>query len=339
MRRLSAGRAIAGVVGLVGLVFIGFDSLDPGVVHGPAVVDANATWKVVSNGDGRYRWTLEEGRTPLGKAVVAEGLLQSQRGDPVQLSLIDGLSPGVQVRDGQAVARLVSTVAEEEVAALEAERGAMEADLALLKAGGRSETVTAASRAVDVAQANLSLAEAQASQLDQLSESGAVATFAAQEAQRIVNVREAELSLSQAQLAEARLPARPEEATALSARIDALDARVEAARKRVDQQVLTVPLDGQLSMPGGDVALQVHAGGNRVVRIAVDEASRGMVSPGAGVTFTPTAHPTDLYTGEVLAVADAARSFGGRTVVWVVAEVEGDLPVGATGAASVTRSN
>lgn len=339
MSRLSVGRAVAGALAFVGLVFIGYQSMDPGVVRGPAVVDASATWKVVSTGDGRYRWTLEEGRTPLGHAVVGEGILQSERGDPVQLALLDGLTPGAKVRDGQAVARLVSSVASEQVATLEAEAAAMKADLALLEAGGRPETVAAAARAVDVAEANLALAVAQAEQLAKLARDGAVSEFQAQEARRLQEVRQAELSLAKAQLAEARLPARPEEAQALEARVAALDARLQAAKKRNDQQVLTVPIEGELSMPGGEVALQVHAAGNRVVRIAVDETSRSFVSEGNPVTFTPTADPDALYKGEVLAVADAARSFRGRTVVWVVAELAGEVPVGSTGAAAISRSN
>lgn len=339
MSRLSLGRAAAGALAFVGLVFIGYQSMDPGVVRGPAVVDASATWKVVSTGDGRYRWTLEEGRTPLGHAVVGEGILQSERGDPVQLSLLDGLTPGAKVRDGQAVARLISSVASEQVATLEAEHAAMKADLALLQAGGRAETVAAAARAVDVARANLGLAQAQADQLEKLARDGAVSDFQAQEARRLSQVREAELSLAQAQLAEARLPVRPEEAEALAARISALDARLAAARKRSDQQVLTAPIEGELSMPGGEVALQVHASGNRVVRIAVDETARGLVAEGNPVSFTPTSDPDAMYDGEVLAVADAARSFRGKTVVWVVAEVTGDVPIGSTGAAAIRRSN
>ena len=37
-------------------------------------------------------------------------------------------------------------------------------------------------------------------------------------------------------------------------------------------------------------------------------------------------------------VDSAARSFGGQTVVWVVAELDDSLPVGATGSAAVSRT-
>ncbi len=338
MSKLKAGRAIAGALALMGLVAMGLSSMSASVVTGPGVVDATTTWKVRVTGDGRYRWTLEEGRTPQGHAVVSEGVMQSERGDPMVLTLEAGVAPGATIAQNQPLARLHSTTAHEQLQALEAERALLLAEQELLAAGGRPEVVRAAEQAVAVAEGRLEIAEAQAEHISTLADDGASSRYEAEEATRLASVADAELALAQAKLDEARRPAMSAESEALVARVNAVDARLTAARARAEQQVLAAPFAGELSMPGGDIALQVHAAGPRLLRVAVAESERRHVSPGNMVSFIPTANPDNLHQGKVLAVDSAARSFGGQTVVWVVAELDDSLPVGATGSAAVSRT-
>lgn len=338
MSRRRTGRVILGAAALVVMTVIGWRVGSPSQSRGPAVVDAASTWRVISFGDGRYRWVVEDGRSPLGPSVTAEGVIQSERGDPVELALVDGIASGAHVEQGQLVAVLRSPRANEAVDALAAERDLVAAEKALLEAGGRPETVAAAQQQVAVARAALDEARQDSERLADLARQGAVGAWLAQEAALRLSVREAELSLAQAQLEESRLPPRAEEAEALSARLNAAETRLEAARSRAERQQLTAPFSGVISLPGGEVALVVRADGPRLARIALPETERSGIVAGSELSFAPTANPGQAVGGHVLSVGDAARPLGGRTVVWVVGELDDPAPIGATGIATVNRS-
>lgn len=327
---LRVGLAVAGILGLAALASWSWSG---GAVQGPARVEAASEFRVSTADGGMARWTLLDGRVPGGPVVVADGALQADRGDPLELELLDGRRAGDAVEEGQPVARLRAPRLEEEVLALAQEARALEAEVALREAGGRPEAVARAQQAVRVAEATLAQAQSALAHLEVLARQGAAGGRLVEEAREEREVRQAELALARAAMAEARQPALPEELDALQARRAAVQARQVAAQGRMDELLLRAPVAGTLLLPGGETLVQVVADGARLLQVAVPEAARGRVRVGDQVSFAPTADADRPVPGRVVEVGASAVMLGTRPVVWVVAELEGAPPIGATGLA------
>lgn len=308
-------------------------SMGTGRVTGPARVEAATEFRISHAGDGLVSWALYDGAAPGGPVIVANGVMQGDRGDPVSVERAPALQAGQRVQSGETVALVRSSHVVEEVATLTAETTALVAEQSLVEAGGRPETIARAARAVSVAMADLAQAEAELAHLEGLAASGAGATWPVEEARRTVQVRRAERDLALADQQEARLPARPEEIEALQARRAVVEAQLAAAQGRVDGQAVASPIDGTVALTGGDVLVSIFGDGPAMLHVAVDEADRDAVSPGDRLRFTPTASIGSPVDGTVLAVGAAAGTMGGESVIWLVASLEQQLPVGATGRA------
>ncbi|MCK6506594.1 hypothetical protein L6R53_25010 [Myxococcota bacterium] len=327
------GLAVGGVLGLAALASWSWTG---GGVQGPARVEAAAEFRVSTADAGLARWTLLDGRVPGGPVVVADGALQADRGDPMQLELLDGRRAGDAIQSGQPVARLRAPRLEEELEALAQEARALEAEEALRRAGGRPETIARAQQSVRVAEATLARAQSALAHVEGLASQGAAGGRLVAEAREEVAVRQAELALARAAHAEARQPALPEELEALQARRAAVQARLGAAQGRMDELVLRAPVGGTLLLPGGETLVQVVEDGVRLLQVAVPETARGRVRVGDRVEFAPTSDAEHPVPGRVVEVGASAVMLGMRPVVWVVAELEGAPPIGATGLARLS---
>jgi len=335
LSRPAVGRLVA--AGLASLALAGLVAwaLRPGLVEGPARVEAVAEYRVSHAGDGRVRWTLLDGEVPGGPAVVADGLIQGERGDPVQVRRAPGLVAGTLVGAGDLVAAMTSSRLAADAEVVAAERDALLAERALLDAGGRSDNVATRQQAVDVAEAALALQDAQVDHVAELVDRGAEGAWSLEEARRKRDVQQAEVDLARARLAEARKLPRSEEQQRIDARLREIDARLAAAQARQQGQELRSPIAGVVGTPAGDVLVSVIGDEGAVLQVAVDEAARGQVRVGDRVDFVPTADGLAGAQGVVLDIGDTATSLGGRPVVWAVARLDGDVPIGATGRAMV----
>jgi len=326
-------RATVGLLALAGLVLMVFFAASPGEVRGPAVVVAPRTFRVLG-GDGRsFRWVLEDQRPPQGPVVVAEGLVQPERGDPAVVELDKGMVEGREVKAGDAVAGVRGTRTEEDLAALDAGRAEAAARLALLEAGGRPETVQSARQAVSVAQAGLEQARSEQSHVEGLARQGAAPAWELEQTRLNTSISQARLDLAQANLAEARQPARPEELDQARARLAAAQARVDAAKSRAGSEEVRTLIGGTVALPGGESVVAIYEEGPRLVRVAIEEGRSAPIKVGAPLDFLPAAG--GRLHGRVLAVGKEARAMNGRNIVWVVGQLEEDIACGVTGTASI----
>ena len=325
-------RAIA-LLAVIGLGGLSVWSTAPDTVVAPARVEAVEAFTVRHAGDGRVRWTLTDGKTP-GVGIRDDGLLQTERGDPISVRVHDALVVDDSVENGQPLVQIHSSRMKEESAALTAELEALKADAALLEAGGRPERIALAQRGVEVARANLTDARANQTHLQSLSTSGAGSRFEAEEAARRVRLREAELSRAQAAVADARRTAQGEALSAAKARVEEVAARLGEAERRSKANTLKSPLAGTLTHPGGDVVLSVLSDDIPVLQAAVHEADRNRIRVGDRVEFAPRSG-SGLTTGTVLSIGSDTQLLGSDLVVWVVTSLDAALPLGATGTVTI----
>ncbi len=324
-----------GIAGLavIALGALAFWSTNEKTITAPARVEAVESFTIRHAGDGRVRWTLQDGSTP-GVAILDDGILQSERGDPISVRVTDGLRTNATIESGQALVEIHSSRTKEELAVLTAELEARKADAALLEAGARPERIAVAQRGVEVARANLADAKANQTHRTSLAQSGAGAQFQADEAARLVRVREAELARALAEVENAKRTAQEEEVSASRARIDETTARLEEAKSRSNASTVKSPISGRVAHPGGVVVLAVLSSDTPVLPAAIPEMKRSKINVGDSVEFTPYSNSRTI-SGTVLAIGADAQPLGAELVVWVVTSLDEALPLGATGTVKI----
>lgn len=282
----------------------------------------------LSSAPGELRWTLFEHGHAEGLAVVNEGTLQLERGEQLELRVHRGST----INEGESVAVIDSVLVTRMLTELEAERADLSAQVELIRAGGRPETIRRAAAEVQVARAQLDAAALASDRLAPAQE--AVARAELEDLAAVVAVRELELASANARLDEARLPARPEEIAALQARLSGVDSRIAEANRR--QAALTVlsPITGSVGAGRESELLAVTSDTERFARFPVPEAERSRVNLGDGVDFESPSNPGQLV-GQVVDIADVAVPLGAESVYWVAVELDNAsaLPPGATGTA------
>jgi HlyD family secretion protein len=167
---------------------------------------------------------------------------------PIEVATVDTVlvRRGDRVEAGEAIAALESGDARIAVAQAEAALAQAEAELADLKIGKRPEEI-------DVLEATLRSAEAQAAEADRVRDrtsdlfTRGIATQAQlDEAATQVEVAEAAIGQAKANLAVAHLPARPETIKAAENRVKQAQAELDQARWRLGKRAIQAPSSGRV---------------------------------------------------------------------------------------------
>ncbi len=313
-------RRLAGMAALLVLLATALLAGTVRSVRAPAVVAADQTFSVVALEPGRYAWTLETGRSPIGAGFVSQRSLENERSEVIEVALPAAVSSGQAVQQGQIVAELGSQRTARQLEEQLAAKDALEAQRDLLVAGGRPEAIAAAERGVGVAVARQSEAEAAFSRLNRLSGSGAVSVDDLHRAELALATETRQVELARAQAAAARSPARPEELMAVDAQLAAAEARISETLTRLDDQQVKSPIAG-IAEVGGVSLVRVYDLDPVYVRAAVHERDRVHVLEGAPVVFRSSATGA-RFEGTVAAIADSvALSASGEPVVYVTAQI------------------
>lgn len=326
---MSALRLVAGALAGVALVAGGTWALGPARIQAPGLVVPAQSWELRHAGDGALHWALLDGSQPGGPVARAEGVLLAERGGRLEVALLDGIEAGTQVTAGTPLvtARRPALVAR--ARALEAEADAAERDVDVLALGDRQGPVAAAQAQVEVARAALARARRAEEVARELVASGGAGAWEAELAALEVSVQQANLRAAQAAVGQARYLPRQVELDAAQARVEAAAANAEEAQVRAGDAPLTTPLAGAVRQPGGEVVLAVVSEGVPLVQAALPEVQKGAWSPGTALSFVPTGG--EAVAATVVRRSDEAVASAAGPRVWVVAQLESPVPVGATG--------
>lgn len=224
--------------------------------------------------------TLERDRVTL--SATANEIITSQ---PIK--------EGSEVKAGDILVKLDTTLQEAAVAKVEAEIAQLEAVLLKLRNGSRSEEIRSATARVDSAKSLLLESERELRRITLLANQQMVARVQADtlESQRDSNA--ARLRDAEAQLALVRAGARTEDITQVESQLSAAQALLAAEKKKLSNLTVTATIDGTLDSlpwnvgervsPGAQLAILL-AEGAPYVRAYIPETSRATITPGQQVT-------------------------------------------------------
>jgi len=246
-------------------------------------------------------------------AVSASGTIEA-----TQINInpeLGGRVSAVNVKEGESV-KAGDVLVQFDPALLTAQRAqaaaglkAVQANLALLKAGPSKEQIAVAQSAVDRAGA---AADAAQSAYDALPEA-AQATTSGQTLKQQLDIASATLDNAQAQYDLLLAGARPEQLEAAQAQVDAAQAAVEAFDVQIRKLTLTAPVDGvvlsrviepgEVASPGatllvigqlGDLTITVYVPEDRYGSIRLEQTAQVSVDSFPGQSFPATvAHIAD----------------------------------------------
>ena len=334
MGQRSLLRTVAGILAIVALVILAFALPRWGEVQLRAVVEAGNTFNLAAIGRGSYEWTLRDGRPARGQGIVRQRILRFERSDLVELELVPGLANGDLVAIGQQLATFRSPRTERRLAEVRAGRESLEAERALLAAGGRPEEIREARAALELAEAER---EGELPQLDRvrsLAAEGLVTQAELEAVELNDEIRRMEIDLVRARLAVTRSSARPEALAAVDAEIASLDARLDELNGLLDENRIACPIEGILEIGGNRNVLRVYHIDTVYLRVPIPEANRYRVQIGDPLEFETPALPGTVFTGQLVDLGENAINLNGGQIFWASAEIHNDdhlLRSGMTG--------
>ncbi|WP_029888465.1 efflux RND transporter periplasmic adaptor subunit [Polycyclovorans algicola] len=259
------------------------------------------------------------------------------------------VSEGETVEKGQALARISDAESRAKVAASEASMAQLNADLALLEKGAKSEEIQVAEGRVATLERRSRFSRATESRLIKAFKEGGISVDEYEKARGTAEVDEQLLEEARRALALIESPARAEMLDATRAEMAREEALLVFHREQLEQTTLRAPISGRVLsdslqfavgsfLERGAVLAKIEQVGNRLAEVEVPESSIGEVREGAAARARAWAFPGTSFDGEVIAIAPAADSATYGQVVRVqlsIDDPEGRLKSGMTGSAKV----
>lgn len=251
---------------------------------------------------------------------------------------------------GQAILRIDDTAQRAKVAASEAQRASLDADLALTRRGAKSEEIEVARQRVATARAAANSAETAFQRVSRAFRTKSVTAQDFDRARGAAEVAREELVEAQRSLDLVSSPAQQERLESLEADIRRVDAELEWARKELESTQVNAPIAGRLVaarlmfsrgdyLERGDLVATIEDTSELLAEIRLPESSVGGIVPGADVSAKFWAYPGRTFGGEVRSVAPSAEDGNYGRVVRiqvVVKDPESILKPGMTGNAKVS---
>jgi HlyD family secretion protein len=222
---------------------------------------------------------------------------------------------GQRVEEGEVLARMDTTLMEPLLDSAQARYEASQAQLELVTADPREVDLDVAQAALDYA---LVLKEGAAQALEDVREFAPEAVKDEQIAlaQAALDQVQAEVDLAEANLSALQEGPSESEIRALEALVEAAEAEVNNQRSQKESQTITAPfkgviletflLPGEISLPGQPLLALANLD-SLEVRVFIPEADLGWAELGDEVTLTVDAYPDRAFWGEIIYIADQAE--------------------------------
>ncbi len=327
--RIALGGAAVAALLLLSLVLPRW-----GGIRDRAVVEAGRTFLLMSPNPGEYTWNLLDALPAQDQSPVLHRHVQFDRGELVELELAPDLTTGTAVVPGQQLAVIESPALVRELNELRAERDALVAELALLRAGGRPEEVTEAERRIELTEAQRAGEQATLERTRALHQEGLASDTDLELAELRDEALRLDVELARAQLAVVRGAARPEALEVLDAQIAVLDAGLAELETMAEAYVIRTPIAGILEMGGSANILRVYDLDPVYLRIPIPQGVRYRIDVGTRVVFRTPACPGERFEGAIAGLGENAINLNGRQIFWGSARVDNPehlLRAGMTG--------
>jgi multidrug efflux pump subunit AcrA (membrane-fusion protein) len=273
------------------------------------------------NGADSSRETATVGRRDIRAQIQATGVVRAMVGAEVKVgSRVSGkvehlfANIGDRVKRGDPIAKLEDVDLKARVARSEAELASARAQFALLRRGARVEDITETEATLQQADAELSLATADAERQMKLLAQELVSKEEADKAQRNLTVAAGKVTAAKSRVELSKHRYLPEELALAAAKVKLAEAGVMEAQASLSYTTLVAPINGVIAQVTTQEGETVAAGmnsptfvtiidlGKLEVAAYVDEVDIGRVIIGQGATFTVDSFPDVDFTGKVTAV-------------------------------------
>lgn len=258
--------------------------------------------------------------TPSLEAIAAGGLVEPAGEERVIIPQLSGrlakvtISEGDAVQAGQLIAEIENSEYRAALAAATAEVQRREAELARLRAGARSEELTAARAARDEAAALEQQAVAERDRREGLLRNKSIAVEIAQQARAQAAAAAARRARADADLDLLRAGARPEELAAATAAVAAAGAERDRAQALLEKTRIYAPVSGHVlkrDLNEGETVVALsplplaRMGdlSRRYVRADIDELDIGRIRVGQPATISSDAFVQQQFAGKVVRVS------------------------------------
>ena len=351
-RSWSPARALLGLAALAALIQLALTFSEVEEMRTPARVGASKVFRITDNGSARYQWSLYDGTNAGSLALQQQQLLRFEQSETVKIEFAEGLIHGAMVNAGDPllhfrsptnlrrleVLKAEQSIVQSEQAEILAQRAEITAELELLEAGERPETIAEAKRKLEVAQAELRRSRNALAESKALYQQGALAQSKYDDLRYLDDVYAKQVSVEQAKLARESAPARSQDQAALQAKLsatiaqeDASNARLKAIETRIAErelllaeQTVVSPISGQVSL-GGEFLVEVISSKSVVLHLPIPIADRYHIETGQPVEFVSQMTGESLHDGTILNIASQSTLMGTEPVFWATAS----LPIGS----------
>jgi multidrug efflux pump subunit AcrA (membrane-fusion protein) len=263
-------------------------------------------------------------RRDLSATVTATGTVKAMVGAEVKVgSRIPGrveqlaVQVGDRVKAGQAIARLEQDDLRAAVEKARADLAAVEAKLATVQNGARTQELQTAEAALRQAEANQLLTKANLDRYRQLYQDGGIALQQVDTAARDYDVAVTQVRSAREQLSLVREKYTPEDAQYAEAQVQQARAALRIAEANLGYATITAPMGGvvaSVSTQQGETVTSGSAAAQAPTFVTiidltrlqvdayVDETDIGKVRVGHEATFGVDAYPDREFTGKVTAI-------------------------------------
>jgi HlyD family secretion protein len=258
----------------------------------------------------------------VSREILLTGSIRPQQEATIAATLSDrvvavSVREGDVVKAGQILIRLDSARTRSRLEQAQAGLTAAQKQLALLKAGARSEQRAMAKSALEAAKSSLEKARLDLERMERLYAEGAAAEQQLESARNYYEVMKAQYESAQEQYNLLEAGARPEEIEAVEAAVEQAKAALNYARNDLEDTVLRSPISGVVHYRQVDVG-DMPAPGVPLMRIAalekvyfeatVPEKGLAELSVGQPVNISVDALPGESFPGGLERLVPVARA-------------------------------
>ena len=275
-------------------------------------------WLLVKDSDGNLQSSLINYLTGTAEAY---GISQFERGDAVRFHLTSGLGGNARIAAGDTVGYLSSNTTELRLAQLHGELETARASLQLALAAQKASVVEEARQRIRYAEVELERQQQLVARIEPQLRNGFISNEEYEVAASALGLAQANLSIAQAQLESALTGAQPEQADLERARIASFEREIATLEERQALLTLTAPIDGVVRRSfASDTLLVLSDAERHIILIPIAWNDHPEVQVGNGVEVRIPGH-RDALRAEVLDVDRTARVLQGRPIAIAVAEL------------------
>jgi Multidrug resistance efflux pump len=273
-------------------------------------------------------WDFE----PSGEFVVlpeARADVRAQTAGDVRKVLVH---EGEEVHKGELIARLSDDTQVAAVAAAKASIQQLDARLALVNGGHKSQEIDLAKQQVEVAKTRYKYDRMLEQRLAKAHERKAISDQDYDKAKQAEQVAYEQYLTAQRNLALVQSPAQPESVKELLAQISRARSALDLARQQLAATKLRAPIDGRVVagslqfavgdyMHVGDLLARIEKAHQVQIQILLPESQIGMIKVGNEGYAGPWAYPYRTFDGRIIHIAPSAEASQNGRVVRVIMSV------------------